>query len=493
MTKERTIGIEADILQESGFTFAKGVDLKRSGGGAHVGGAARAFEDQFRGLAAHGQTELNRNEETGREGEQEPGTNEIRIDLVAATPLPYEEFEPAVLELPAHARTHLFPLPAAADGSTLPYDSLIQSYTQNTAWMEQRRASMGRQGRDGSLISISHFYVASAVRDAIYDSLEAPVRDQVGRVTLLHSAPAYVIRAENPSYYADNPATDTRIQFEKDALAASIVVFSTEGERQLMIANYEGVPYGPEPSDVFTREMLEANSVVVPLCFNEQLFQPDLTGQSRQEQIKQFAQYGIRPEDTIFMAVTRLDEEKNWHGLVRAWMQFMIDNQGYFERPDAEKLMVIGSVPLKSPRLMELYQQVMGEVDEFKARYGTLADKLVLPGAFPHERINHIPVAMFGPSFTETFHLVPKEANASGVAFAGSDIAAHRETHGSSAFLFDPNTYEGFASAFTTMLNPADRAAYAAAGIKNSERFNRKAATRELVQTMRAKFPVLTR
>lgn len=491
MSKEYTVGIEADILQESGFTFSPGVDLSRSGGGAHVGGAARAFEDQYRGLAAHGQTELNRNSEPSHES-VEPGTNEIRVDLVAATPLPYQGFNPAVLALPDHARTNLFPLPTADDGSTLPYDELIQSYTRNSVWMEHRRASMSRQGREGSLISISHFYVASAVRDAIYDSLAAPVRDQVGRVTLLHSSPAYVIRAENPQYYADNPATDQRIQYEMNALASSIVVFSTHGERELMIQNYEGVQFGPDPAQVFTREMLEANSVVVPLSFNEEIFTPDTTGTSRAEQLKQFAAYGLRPEDTIFMGVMRLDEEKNWHGLVRAWMQFVIDNQGYFSRPEAEKFLLIGGVPQKSPRMMELFQTVMGEVDRFKDTHPALADKLVIPGkAFSHTDINHIPAALIAAPFTETFHLVPKEANASGVPFAGSDITAHRETHGDSAFLFDHSTYDGYAGAFTTMMNPALRAEYARRGIENSQRFTRAATTQELVQMMRGRFPVL--
>ena len=474
------LGFHNGIRQESGYAFrVPQARLIESGGGGATGGAARAAVSLSEAIAVHGPEVL-----------QENGYG-FGVDVLFSTPEPYPNYDVRDALLPPNMRSQIYPLPRNPDGTVPQYDEMVDMYLQNEPLMAATAADMRAMADRGPTFSLGHFWVDLAVRKEIINRLGIELPGYAS----FHSALALQIKAENPRAYADLVASGNlspkRQELEQILLGSNVTLFSTEAERRMTIDAYSGRLVNGQP---LLRSQLENNTLVVPLTIDSDLYtpeSPDTPNKKRKEQRAQYlAQYGITDDDFVIGGVLRLDDEKGYDEFARAFIQYLVQFSPTSAHDMPPKLFFSGGVPNK-PGMPEKYAALVDHIAEFEAEFPQYAGHVVIPNvAIDHKNIANAFNWVVGPSKTETFHLVPKEANAAGVPVALTRIAAHEATHGENAPYFDlfqndgSINYDSMMAMIDLMRDPAQTAMYSQLGIENSRRFSKRAVADTLVTDM---------
>ena len=363
------------------------------------------------------------------------------------------------------------------------YDEIVDVISDKET-VKQRYREMLRT--HGKILDISHFYVSAAIRGIVMEELSQEeefknINERVIQVTHFHSSPSFTIRQENPEYYKGHRSSWARENYEIASLRTGITVFSTEKERELTAQAYDGV-------QGLTYEFIMENSFVSPLTIDTD--KPE--GSDPIEERKKAREILKLPEDaTVFMMVTRLDTEKGYDAFILNWINWAQSKiAGLTDQTQIESIIdqlpycvVAGGAPLKDPRLVARYKEVYDFIHS-NAVDERIRDRIRIPGPMPGKQVFPAADVVFGPSLTESYHMVPKEAGAQqiqshdpsegmhGVPVFLSDIAAHQETHGDKAFYFDHLSENGFATAFDAAMDPKLRAHYGRLNAQNTEQFS---------------------
>jgi glycosyltransferase involved in cell wall biosynthesis len=479
---EKILGFHTGIRQESGLAFkVPQARMAESGGGGATGGAARATTSFAEAIAVHAPDILR----------EEGYTHFSGVDVLYSTPEPYAGYDVRDANLPANMRTQLYPLPRNPDGTIPQYDQMVDMYTGDQALMAATEADLKAMAERGPTFSLGHFWVDLAVRNHIINRLGLEIPGYAS----FHSALALQIKAENPRAYADLVSSGNlsakRQELEQILFGSNVTLFSTDAERRMSIEAYAGRTVNGR---VLQREELENNTLVVPLTIDSDLYSPESPDAPNKKKIEQrrahLAQYGITDDDFVIGGVLRLDDEKGYDEFARAFMEYLVRFKPTSSSDKAPKLYFSGGVPNK-PGMPEKYAALMAQIADFEAEFPQYAGHVVIPNdALDHKLIANASDWVVGPSKTETFHLVPKEANAAGVPVALTRIAAHLATHGDNAPYFDlfqadgSINYESIWNMIDLMRDPQQTAMYRELGIQNSRRFSKRAVADTLVKDM---------
>jgi glycosyltransferase involved in cell wall biosynthesis len=168
-----------------------------------------------------------------------------------------------------------------------------------------------------------------------------------------------------------------------------------------------------------------------------------------------------RTESPYFLFCSALDDHKNWRGLLEAFALISED----------VRLVMVAK---ESPSL----RQELG-------RLGLGADRVLVTGWVEEEELHRLlagAVALVSPSFIEGFGLPAAQALACGTPVVVSQDTALAEVAADAGALVDPNSPEDIARGMRLMLDPAQRAVFAANARPAAERFRSETVTRKLMQ-----------